>query len=133
MVAQEPDTRPGDTLSLARRLHDLVREHPDFEVLHEPTLYVYSFRFVPNALAERQDEDGVQSHLDRLNQGIVAAIQRSGLALIMTTRIRGRVAIRMSICSQRTLEEDIDATFESIARWGRLLYHNTNVHDQDPL
>jgi hypothetical protein len=39
----------------------------------------------------------------------------------MTTRIRGRVAIRMSICSHRTLEEDVDATFEAIARWGRLL------------
>ena len=41
--------------------------------------------------------------LDRLNEEIVEAVQRSGLALVMTTRIRGRVAIRMSICSHRTL------------------------------
>lgn len=108
-------------LGLARRLHDLVREHPDFEVLHEPVLYLYCFRYVPNAWAEYRNEPEIQTQLDRLNQEIVEAIQRSGLALVMTTRIRGRVAIRMSICSHRTLEEDVDATFESIARWGRLL------------
>jgi aromatic-L-amino-acid decarboxylase len=108
-------------LGLTRHLHNLVREHPDFEVLHEPTLYIYCFRYVPNDLWERREEPEIQSRLDRLNQEIVEAIQRSGLALVMTTRIRDRVAIRMSICSHRTLEEDIDATFEAIVRWGRQL------------
>jgi aromatic-L-amino-acid decarboxylase len=108
-------------LGLTRHLHNLVHEHPDFEVLHEPTLYIYCFRYVPNNLWERREEPEIQSRLDRLNQEIVEAIQRSGLAMVMTTRIRGRVAIRMSICSHRTLEEDIDATFEAIVRWGRQL------------
>jgi aromatic-L-amino-acid decarboxylase len=112
-------------LGLTRRLHGLVSDHPDFEVLHEPTLYLYCFRYVPHGLAERQGEPEVRALLDRLNQEIVEAVQRSGLALVMTTRVRGRVAIRMSICSHRTLGEDIDATFEAIARWGRLL--NTKV------
>lgn len=116
-------------LRLARYLHTLVKEHPDFLALHEPTLYIYCFRYVPYALAERQDEPAVQLWLDKLNEEIVTAIQRSGLALIMTTRIRNRVAIRMSICSQRTLEKDIDATFEAIARWGRLLSLNCCVKD----
>src|SRR5215213_8520168 len=35
-------------ISLLDRLHNLVREHPDFEVLHEPILYLYCFRYVPN-------------------------------------------------------------------------------------
>jgi aromatic-L-amino-acid/L-tryptophan decarboxylase len=108
-------------LRLTRRLHGLVRDHPDFEVLHEPTLYIYCFRYVPNGLAERQREPAVAAGLDRLNQEIADAIQRSGLALLMTTRIRGRVALRMSICSHRTLEEDVDTTFEAIARMGRRL------------
>jgi aromatic-L-amino-acid decarboxylase len=116
--------------SLARRLHSLVREHPDFEVLQEPILYLYCFRFVPNGLAEHSEAPEVQKQLDRLNQEIVEAIQRSGLALVMTTRIRGRVAIRLSICSHRTLEEDIDATFEAIARWGRLLFQSSYGDNQ---
>jgi aromatic-L-amino-acid/L-tryptophan decarboxylase len=118
------------SLGLARYLHQLVREHPDFEALHDLTLYLYCFRYVPNALAECQEEPEVQTRLDQLNQEIVDAIQRSGLALVMTTRIRGRVAIRMSICSQRTLEKDIDATFEAIARWGRLLSSSSYVQNK---
>jgi glutamate/tyrosine decarboxylase-like PLP-dependent enzyme len=114
------------SLQHARHLHALVREHPDFEVLHEPTLYLYSFRFVPNLLAERQGELHVRAAIDRLNQDIAEAIQRSGVAFLMTTRIHGKVALRMSICSHRTEEEDIDATFESIASIGRALARERN-------
>ncbi|MEO6487913.1 MAG: aspartate aminotransferase family protein, partial [Thermoanaerobaculia bacterium] len=91
------------------------RDHPNFEVLHEPTLSIYSFRFVP------QQPEWAAEALDRLNQDIAEEIQRSGLALVMTTRIRGRVALRLSICSQRTMEEDIDRTFEAIVAAGRRL------------
>ena len=106
---------------LMRRLHDLVREHPDFEVLLEPTKYLYCFRYVPNALSERQEEHDIQCKLDDLNREIVAAIQNNGCALVTTTRICGRVGMRMSICFPEMSETDVDATFESIARCGRLL------------
>ncbi|MGQ0720443.1 MAG: pyridoxal phosphate-dependent decarboxylase family protein [Candidatus Eiseniibacteriota bacterium] len=107
--------------ALTRRLHDLVRADPDFEVLHEPVLYLYSFRFVPRALAARRDDADTAAKLDELNQGIADAVQRSGTALIMTTRIHGRVTLRMSICSQRTKAKDIDASFRAVAETGRRL------------
>jgi glutamate/tyrosine decarboxylase-like PLP-dependent enzyme len=114
------------------QLHDLVREHPDFEVFGEPTLYLYRFRYVPNGMAERQDEPEVQTLLDRLNQEIVETLQRSGLTLV-NTRIGGRVAIQMSICSHRTLGDEIEAMFETIARWGRLLNKKLSVrHETTP-
>lgn len=108
-------------ISLLDRLHNLVREHPDFEVLHEPILYLYCFRYVPNGLAAQREEPEVQTLLDRLNQGIAAAVQRQGSRLVTTTYINGQIAIRMSIFSHRIVEEDVDTTFEAIARWGRLL------------
>jgi glutamate/tyrosine decarboxylase-like PLP-dependent enzyme len=108
-------------IALARRLHSIVREHPDFEVLHEPVLNVYSFRFLPNVLADREDEPEIGAYLDRLNEEITRAVAETGFAFLMTTRIRGRVALRMSICSHRTTEEDIDATFAGIASIGREL------------
>lgn len=120
-------------LGLVGHLHNLVREHPDFEVLHEPTLYLYCFRYVPYGLAERQGEPGVQNLLDLLNQKIAEAVRRSGLALLVTTRVRGRVALRMSICSHRTLGGEIDATFEAIARWGRLLTKTHSVRREKPV
>jgi glutamate/tyrosine decarboxylase-like PLP-dependent enzyme/predicted pyridoxine 5'-phosphate oxidase superfamily flavin-nucleotide-binding protein len=105
----------GNGLELARYLHGIVAAHPDFATLHEPTLYLYCFRCVPRALAVRAAEPAVAEELDRLNQTIVDAVQASGLAFLMTTRIRGRVAIRLSICSQRTERTDIDRTFAALA------------------
>jgi glutamate/tyrosine decarboxylase-like PLP-dependent enzyme len=102
-------------------LHALVREHPDFEVLHEPTPYHYSFRFVPNHLADRQHEPQVEALVDRLNHDIAEAIQKSGVAFVVTTRMRGKVALQMSISSHRTEPDDIDATFEAVASIGRTL------------
>ena len=109
------------SLRLARHLHALVGEHPDFEVLHEPTLYVYSFRYLPNALADRPRSAELEARIDSLNEAVAQGISRSGLALLMTTRIRGRVALRMSMCSHRTLERDVETTFEALAGLGRRL------------
>jgi glutamate/tyrosine decarboxylase-like PLP-dependent enzyme len=113
-------------LRLVQHLHNLVREHPDFEVLLEPTKYLYCFRYVPNALSDRREEPEIQCKLDHLNQEIVAAIQHLDCARVITTSIRDRIAIRMSNFSSEISEVDVDATFESIARWGRLLSRNHN-------
>lgn len=109
------------SLHLARHLHQLVRDHPDFEVIHEPMLYLYCFRYVPCALADSANEPEVRERLDRLNQQIADAVQRSGTALVMTSRIRGLVVLRMSICSQRTEEEDIERTLGALAQTGHEL------------
>lgn len=104
------------------QLHRLVRDHPDFEVVSElPS--AYCFRYVPNGLAERQEETGVQRLLDRLNEEIVEAVQRSGVTLT-ATRVRDRVAMQVLVCAQAS---DIDATFEAIARWGRLLNKKLSI------
>lgn len=108
-------------LRLARHLHDLVRDDPDCEVLHAPVLYLYCFRIRPRELVGREEEPAVRDALDRLNQETAEAVQRSGLAFVMTSQIRGRVAIRMSICSQRTLEADIDRTFEALMQAARTI------------
>ena len=107
---------------LAGYLHNLVSEHPDFEVLCEPTADFYCFRYLPNGLAVDQHE--VQQLLDRLNEEIVESVQREGSALVDKTQVGNRAAIRISICSCRTAQEDIDAAFEAIARCGRLLTRN---------
>ena len=86
----------------------------------------YYFRYVPNTLAETQEEPEIQEQLDRLNEEIVESVQRSGLNSVMTTRVRGRVAIQIANSSNGT----VDATFEAIARWGRLLNKKRSVSNQ---
>lgn len=108
-------------VALARRLHAMVSEHPEFESLHDPVLSILSFRYVPPARADRLGDPDTDASLDRLNEAIAETVRASGTAFLMTTRIRGRVALRMSICSQRTTDADVDATFAALAEAGKHL------------
>ncbi|MCL4836789.1 MAG: aspartate aminotransferase family protein [Thermoanaerobaculia bacterium] len=112
-------------VALACHLHRLVTDHPDFEVLHEPRLFLYCFRFLPHALAGRRGEPAAEALLDELNRTLADQLQRSGLALAMTSRLGGRTVLRFSICSHRTREEDLDRTFAALARLGRALVPDT--------
>src|SRR4029453_6777821 len=56
------------SIELGRQLHELARHHPDFEVLHEPTMYLYCLRYRPSFLADRASEPEIRERLDQLNQ-----------------------------------------------------------------
>ncbi|MBA2292972.1 MAG: aspartate aminotransferase family protein [Gemmatimonadales bacterium] len=104
------------TIACAKHLHALVVASDEFEVVQpEPELYIYSFRYAPAAL--RHDD----AALDLLNQRIADEITTRQVAFVMTTRIRGRVTQRLSICSHRTRIKDIDETFEAMRGIGEEL------------
>jgi glutamate/tyrosine decarboxylase-like PLP-dependent enzyme len=100
-------------------LHELINDHPDFELVPASSIDIYCFRYVPNDLADRQDEPEVQALLDQLNKEIVAAVRRGGMQSLMTIAVHKRVALRLSL--RRLSRDDVDKVFEAIARWGRLL------------
>jgi len=110
----------GRSVELTEHLDARVRDAPDFEALHEPNLYIYSFRYVPRDLPEARtagDEqnpatDRIQDYLDTLNQRIADDVRERGDAFVMTTAIHDRTVLRLSICSHRTTVEDVDAVFE---------------------
>lgn len=106
-----------NNIELVRHLDRRVRQHPDMRALHAPGLYLYSFQYRPAPLAGRESQQSV--FLDRLNQEIAEAVQQSGLSSLMTTRVAGRVVLRVSVCSHRAREQDVDAIFDAIIRSGR--------------
>jgi aromatic-L-amino-acid/L-tryptophan decarboxylase len=107
-------------LACVAHLHERVRDDPDFEVLHEPRLYIYSFRYRPHRFAQSTvgaaGDDEVAGYLDRLNRAIAETANRTGEVFLTTTRIRGRVALRVSVCNHRTTMRDIDRLFELLRR-----------------
>ncbi|MEE9236812.1 MAG: aspartate aminotransferase family protein [Thermoplasmata archaeon] len=108
------------------RLDGLVRKSHNFEALHEPTLFIYSFRYAPEELltqAEHSEEhrSAIDAYLDRLNQHIADEIQLSGVAFIMTTSVRGRTVLRLSICSHRTTLEDVELVFHKLRELGEAM------------
>lgn len=102
-------------IACAEHLDRLVRASEDFEAIHEPGLFIYSFRYAPASEADRLQVD---SYLDDLNQQIADAIQLSGTAFIMSSKIRGSVVLRLSICSHRTTQADMNQVFGKLAELG---------------
>lgn len=114
------------SVDCAHHLHDRVVAHPDFVTLHEPNLYIYSFRYVPSDLADVLETTEaaaprLNDYLDKLNQGLVDDVLESGLAFPTTTLVRGNRSVRMSVCSFRTTTDDIDRTFDALAEAGARL------------
>lgn len=111
------------TIRCAERLHELVGAADDFEELHRPTLFIYSFRYVPPDLAEGATEhDRIGFHraayLDWLNQRITDDLRRTGEAFLTTTKVDGRTVLRMSVCSHRTTTEDVERTVDLLRGFG---------------
>ena len=50
----------------------------------------------------------------------------TGFAFIMTSKVKGHIVIRFSICSHRTTLEDIEAVFERLQEIGKRLHKEEN-------
>jgi len=101
-------------VALIEYLDGLVRKSEEFEPMCKPVLQMYCFRFVPRAGRVMPE-----SELSELNQKIADSTQLTGKAFLMTTSIRGKTALRISITNHRTTKEDVDLTFRTLRRIGR--------------
>lgn len=109
-------------------LDGLVRKAKDFQALHKPNLLMYCFQYKPVQLQVQwaTDTEKLNEHLDRINQQMADEIQLSGTAFIMTSKVRERVVIRLSICSHRTTMADIDIVFDKLQEIGEMLLKKGN-------
>lgn len=87
-----------------------VAADPAFELLAPARLNICCFRLRPEGLEE--------AALDTLNEEIVLRLQESGLAAPSTTRLKGRLAIRINLTNHRTQESDLDLLLTEIVRIG---------------
>lgn len=97
-------------------LDELVRGSDDFETFHKPNLFIYSFRYAPRKLKSNSalSELELENKLDELNQRIADSIQLSGVAFVMTSKVLGKIVLRLSVCSHRTTLADIKLVFEKL-------------------
>jgi aromatic-L-amino-acid decarboxylase len=91
----------------AELAEQLVREMPGLEVLSPARLAVCCFRAHP---ADHDDPEV----LDRLNQAVLERVNGGGRFFISTTRLRGRLALRICTCGWRTTDEDIRALIDEV-------------------
>jgi glutamate/tyrosine decarboxylase-like PLP-dependent enzyme len=93
--------------ALAAELGARVAAAADLELLAPVISNVVCFRVRPAGL---DDEPA----LDRLNAEVAVAVQESGEAVPSTTRIGGRLALRLCFINHRTKPADLDVVLEAV-------------------
>jgi len=106
----------GDDMRLARHLHSLVLQHPEFEAMTQH-LSITTFRYVPRDRQWTQLPDA-ESYLQRLNQDLLNRVERSGEAFLSQAMVNGRFALRACIVNFRTSLTDIESLLPMLARHG---------------
>ena len=97
----------------AQYLAKAVKANSNLELLAEPTLNIVCFRAHSPSLEGKE--------LDDLNREIVATLQERGVAAPSTTRINGKLAIRVAITNHRSRREDFDLLVEKVIALAREL------------
>lgn len=95
----------------ARLLAELVAQAPDLEPLCPVSLNILCFRFT----------GGSEAAHDAVNAEISVRLQESGLAVLSTTRIHGRLALRVNITNHRTRDGDLHLLVEEVRKIGATL------------
>jgi aromatic-L-amino-acid decarboxylase len=99
------------TLANARHLTACVREHPEFELLHEPALSTVCFRHAPPGLT---DED-----LDRHNVRLARDMQTDGRIFLAPAVVDGRACLRACFVNFRTSIDAVPLVLEVAAELGQ--------------
>lgn len=86
-----------------------IAAEPDFEIVTEPILSLFSFRHVPESASD----------LDAHNQALVNAINDDGRTYLTQTRVNGKLAIRFQAGSFNSRQEDVDTAFDVITKIAR--------------
>ena len=94
--------------SLAAYLGGIVKNADDFELLAPVELSICCFRYVPTEL------QGNDSELNRLNEQIMAAVQKGGRAYLSNATVNGKFALRACITNFRTTKADIEQTVAAV-------------------
>jgi glutamate/tyrosine decarboxylase-like PLP-dependent enzyme len=94
--------------SLAAYLGELVANADDFELLAPVELSICCFRYVPPGFAGNDDE------LNKLNEQIMATVQKGGRAYLSNATVNGRFALRACITNFRTTKADIEQTVQVV-------------------
>jgi len=85
-------------------LCETIRKTPDYEIITEPVLSLFTFRYAPSGVED----------LDDLNQRLVSAVNDDGRTYITQTRTDGKLVIRFQVGQVDVTREDVTEAFAVI-------------------
>jgi glutamate/tyrosine decarboxylase-like PLP-dependent enzyme len=104
---------------LAAFAETLLKRSPQFEILCGRQLSIVCFRYLPPVRPGRGAEN--DEELDRLNLELIDAVRATGRAFLSSTRLRGRVALRLCFVNWRTTAADVEEVVQLLSTLGSRL------------
>ena len=95
----------------------LVANHGELELLAPISLNVVCFRYAP--------ANGAADKLDAVNREIILRLQESGTAVVSSTNIGGKLAIRCAIVNHRSQQSDFDRFISAVLDEGKKILAET--------
>jgi glutamate/tyrosine decarboxylase-like PLP-dependent enzyme len=92
------------------RAEQALRDSGHFEILSPATLGIVCFRRVTDHDGALLEDD---SRIEQLNARLVSDLAESGIALVSSTRVHGKYALRLCILNHGTTWKDVEQTI----RW----------------
>ena len=111
------------TFGLGQTLYEKLTAQPDFEAVHQPQCNIVVFRYVPAALRDAPPERLGQFQFD-LRRRLI----ESGEFYIVSTRINGVGALRVTIINPLTTPDHLDQLLDAVRRVGSSLLANVVAH-----
>lgn len=107
-----------DDIQLSKAMFQEVQKHAELEPFTQG-LSIATFRFVPSDLKASSGDPETLEYLNKLNEEIMLAIEKSGKAFVSPARLDGVFVLRACIVNFRTSIEDVRAFPELVCRLGR--------------
>lgn len=107
----------AEDIAMAGYMGQLVSKADDFELLAPVELSICCFRYVP------RDLEGNDAALNKLNEEIMAVVQKGGRAYLSNATLNGKFALRACITNFRTTKADVAQTIEVVRDAAKTLDH----------
>lgn len=91
----------------------LLQREKDWTIISPAQLAIINFRYTPTGYTEKQ--------LDVLNHQISEQMLESGFAGVFTTKLRGKIVLRMVTIHPETTDEDIEETIHRLVKIAKRL------------
>ena len=104
------------TFSMGRTFYEKLSAAPDFQVLHEPQCNIVVFRHVPQALAGAPEEV-----VSNFQLSLRRRLVESGEFFIVSTKLDGVGALRVTIINPLTAPEHLDRLMNALRETGAQL------------
>jgi aromatic-L-amino-acid decarboxylase len=96
-------------IALAQEFAGWVEAEPGWEIAAPHPLSVVCFRYVPDPTRDPLE-------IDAQNAAIVDAVNASGEVFLSSTRLHGRVVLRIAIGNERTTRDDVQLAWDVLRR-----------------